>query len=43
MATIAGKELRTRVAVYSFGVDEKDKDAADLARLAKRKKLVISW
>ena len=39
----SGQDLRGRVAVYSFGVDEKDKDAADLARLAKRKKLVISW
>jgi type II secretory pathway pseudopilin PulG len=38
-----GQDLRTKVAVYSFGVDEKDKDKNDLDKLASRKKLVISW
>ena len=39
----SGQDLRTKVAVYSFGVDEKDKDKTDLDKLASRKKLVISW
>ncbi|MBR3505633.1 MAG: hypothetical protein IKO02_01130, partial [Lentisphaeria bacterium] len=39
----SGQDLRTKVAVYSFGVDEKDKEATDLDKLASRKKLVISW
>jgi prepilin-type N-terminal cleavage/methylation domain-containing protein len=39
----SGQDLRTKVAVYSFGVDEKDKDKNDLDKLASRKKLVISW
>ena len=38
-----GQDLRTRVAVYSFGVSEDDKDAYDLMKLAERKKLVTSW
>ncbi|MBR3505700.1 MAG: prepilin-type N-terminal cleavage/methylation domain-containing protein [Lentisphaeria bacterium] len=38
-----GQDLRTRVAVYSFGVDEKDKEATNVDKLASRKKLVISW
>ena len=42
VATIAGKELRTRVAVFSFGVDRK-KDNTSLANLAKNKKLVTAW
>ena len=42
VATIAGKELRTRVAVFSFGVDRK-KDNTSLANLAKSKKLVTAW
>ena len=37
------QDLRTKVAVYSYGVDEKDKDKNDLDKLASRKKLVISW
>jgi prepilin-type N-terminal cleavage/methylation domain-containing protein len=39
----SGQDLRTKVAVYSFGVDEKDKDSDSLKNLASRKKLVISW
>ena len=35
----SGQDLRVKVAVYSFG----DKDETDLAKLAKSKKLVISW
>ena len=42
VATIAGKELRTRVGVFSFGVDKK-KDKSSLADLAKNKKLVTAW
>jgi len=42
VATIAGKELRTRVAVFSFGVDRK-KDNTALANLAKNKKIVTAW
>ena len=36
-------DLRTKVAVYSFGVEERDKIATDLDKLATKKKLVISW
>ena len=36
-------DLRSKVAVYSFGVKDDDKDANDLNKLASRKKLVISW
>ena len=36
-------DLRTKVAVYSFGVEERDKIANDLDKLATKKKLVISW
>ncbi len=39
----SNQDLRTKVAVYSFGVVEKDKDATDLVNLAKSKKLIISW
>ena len=39
----SGQDLRTKVAVYSFGVVETDKNAKDLDKLASRKKLVISW
>ena len=35
--------LRTKVAVYSYGVKDDDNDANNLNNLAKRKKLVISW
>ena len=35
--------LRTKVAVYSYGVKADDNDANNLNNLAKRKKLVISW
>ncbi|MBP5585706.1 MAG: prepilin-type N-terminal cleavage/methylation domain-containing protein [Lentisphaeria bacterium] len=38
-----GQDLRTKVAVYAYGVVEKDKDAKDLDKLASTKKLVISW
>ena len=38
-----GQDLRTKVAVYSFGVVESDKNANDLDKLASSKKLVISW
>ena len=39
----SGQDLRTKVAVYSYGVDEKDKLASNISELAKKKKLVISW
>ena len=39
----SGQDLRTKVAVYAYGVDEKDKMANDIAKLAEKKKLVISW
>ena len=39
----SGQNLRSRVAVYSFGVNEKEKDATDVNTLAKKKKLVTSW
>ena len=39
----SGQDLRTKVAVYSYGVDEKDKLANNISELAKKKKLVISW
>ncbi len=35
----SGQNLRVKVAVYSYG----DKDETDIAKLAKNKKLVISW
>ena len=35
------QDLRTRVAVYSYGVDEKN--TSSVSDLAKKKKLVISW
>ena len=38
-----GQDLRTKVAVYSYGVVETDKNAKDLDKLASSKKLVISW
>ena len=37
------QDLRTKVAVYSFGVEEWDKIANDPEKLAAKKKLVISW
>ena len=39
----SGQDLRTKVAVYSYGVSENEKDAKDLNKLAAKKKLVISW
>ena len=39
----SGQNLRSRVAVYSFGVNEKEKDASSIPTLAKKKKLVTSW
>ena len=39
----SGQNLRSRVAVYSYGVYEDEKDAKDIDKLAKRKKLVTSW
>ena len=39
----SGQDLRTKVAVYAYGVDAKDKMANDIAKLAEKKKLVISW
>ena len=39
----AGQDLRSKVAVYSYGVKEDDKDASNLNKLAAKKKLVISW
>ena len=39
----SGQDLRTKVAVYSFGVSETDKNANALDKLASSKKLVISW
>ena len=35
----SGQNLRVKVAVYSYG----DKEETDIAKLAKNKKLVISW
>ena len=37
------QNLRSRVAVYSYGIGEKEKDATDIPTLAKKKKLVTSW
>ena len=37
------QDLRTKVAVYSSGVEERDKIANDPEKLAAKKKLVISW
>ena len=42
VSTIANKELRTRVVVFSYGVDKK-KDKRSLADLAKNKILVTAW
>ena len=39
--TIAGKELKTRVVVFSFGVD-RNKDKSSLSTLAKNKKIVVA-
>ena len=39
----SGQNLRSRVAVYSFGVTEDDNIANDIPKLAKKKKLVTSW
>ena len=39
----SGQDLHSRVAVYSFGVNEKDNDANSIPNLAKKKKLVTSW
>lgn len=43
--TVNGRSgnLRSKVAVYSFGVVESDKMANNLDKLAEKKKLVISW
>ena len=38
-----GQNLRSRVAVYSFGVNENEKDSSNIPTLAKKKKLVTSW
>lgn len=35
--------VRTRVAVYSYGVPDTDKDAKDIATLVKKSKLVTTW
>ena len=35
--------LRSPVAVYSFGVSENDNNSSDVSTLAKKKKLVTSW
>ena len=39
----SGQNLRSRVAVYSFGVSEKDNNSTDVTKLAQKKKLVTSW
>ncbi len=39
----SGQNLRSRVAVYSFGVSENEKDSSSIPTLAKKKKLVTSW
>ncbi len=39
----SGQDLRSRVAVYAFGVPEGDKNANDVTTLAKKKKMVTSW
>ena len=39
----SGQNLRSRVAVYSFGVNENDNNSSDVNTLAKKKKLVTSW
>ena len=39
----SGQDLRSRVAVYSFGVNETENNSSDLNALAKKKKLVTSW
>ena len=38
-----GQNLRSRVAVYSFGVSENENNSSDVNVLAKKKKLVTSW
>ena len=39
----SGQNLRSRVAVYSFGVNENDNNSSDVTKLAQKKKLVTSW
>ena len=39
----SGQNLRSRVAVYSFGVNEKENNSSDVNTLAKKNKLVTSW
>ena len=39
----SGQDLRSRVAVYSFGVSENDNNSTDVTKLAQKKKLVTSW
>ena len=39
----SGQNLRSRVAVYSFGVNENENNSSDVNTLAKKKKLVTSW
>lgn len=39
----SGQNLRSRVAVYSFGVSENDNNSTDVTKLAQKKKLVTSW
>ena len=38
-----GQNLRSRVAVYSFGVNESENNSSDVTKLAQKKKLVTSW
>lgn len=37
------KDIRAKVAVFAYGVNENEKNSSDLNSLAERKKLVISW
>jgi len=39
----SGQNLRSRVAVYSFGVNESENNSSDVTKLAQKKKLVTSW
>ena len=39
----SGQNLRSRVAVYSFGVNEKENNSSDVNTLAKKNKLVTRW
>ena len=39
----SNQNLRSRVAVYSFGVNENENNSSDVNTLAKKKKLVTSW